>query len=162
MPILPAFRNYSFKNNVRWKSGRQGIISAGQKPRLEISSPPEFKGKPGYWSPEDLFLATVNVCLMQTFMEYALRTNLGVIAYTSDAEGVLERAEGRYRFTEFKLRPQLVVKASEDIPRAQRILDSAQGVCLISNSIRATVRVYPEFRVKGSKTRSNARAADAA
>ncbi len=162
MPIRPAFETYLFDSSVRWKTGRQGTISGARKPRLEVSSPPEFKGEPGFWSPEDLFLATVNVCLMQTFMEYALRTNLGVSAYASDAEGVLERAEGRYRFTEFRLRPQVVVKSSEDIPRAQRILDSAQGVCLISNSIRATVRVSPEFRVKDEKDPPKAEPVDVA
>ncbi len=54
------------------------------------------------------------------------------------------------------------MKSSEDIPRAQRLLDSAQGVWLISNSIRATVRVFPEFRVKDEKNPPKAERVDVA
>jgi organic hydroperoxide reductase OsmC/OhrA len=145
MTTKPSCKVFRFRNRVDWESGRHGAIHAADKPTIEISRPPQFNGQEGVWSPEDLFLATVNVCLMQTFMEYALRTNLGLISYESAAEGVLERAEGRYRFTEFHLQPVIVVKSEEDAGRAAKILDSAESACLISNSVRATVKVSPEF-----------------
>ncbi len=147
METKRTYKVFRFESNMRWKSGRHGVISLAGKPDLDISSPPEFGGKPGFWSPEDLFVATVNACLMQTFMAFALRTDLALLSYESAAEGVLERAEGRYRFTEFNIRPLLVLKSEKDVERARTILDSAEAVCLISESIRATVKVFPEFRV---------------
>jgi len=145
MTTKPSYKVFHFRNSVEWKSGRHGMIHAADKPTIEVSRPPQFNGQEGVWSPEDLFLATVNICLMQTFMEYALRTDLGLISYESAAEGVLERSEGRYRFTEFHLQPVILVKSEEDVGRAAKILNSAESACLISNSIRATVKVIPEF-----------------
>jgi peroxiredoxin-like protein len=138
---------FRFRNNTTWKSGRTGVISADGKPELAVASPAEFGGRPEYWSPEDLFAATVNVCLMQTFMAYAARSNINVVSYESEVEGVLERAEGRYRFTEFTVRPVLVLQTAADLERARTLLESAESSCLISESVRANVRLIPAFRV---------------
>src|SRR5881628_1776153 len=132
-----TYKVFRFRSNASWKTGRQGVLSASGKTDLATSSPPEFGGRPECWSPEDLFAATVNACLMQTFMAFALRSNLGLVSYESEIEGVLERAEGRYRFTEFTVRPLLMLRTTAD----------AESSCLISESIRANVKVVPEFRV---------------
>jgi len=142
-----TYKVFRFRSNASWKTGRQGVLSASGKTDLATSSPPEFGGRPECWSPEDLFAATVNACLMQTFMAFALRSNLGLVSYESEIEGVLERAEGRYRFTEFTVRPLLMLRTTADAERAQTIMDSAESSCLISESIRANVKVVPEFRV---------------
>jgi organic hydroperoxide reductase OsmC/OhrA len=60
---------------------------------------------------------------------------------------VLENVEGKYRFTEVILHPHVTVKSQEDIERAREVLDSAHKGCLVSNSITATVKVFPDFRV---------------
>jgi len=142
-----SHRVFRFRNSTTWKSGRTGVVSANGKPDLAVASPPEFGGRPEYWSPEDLFAATVNVCLMQTFMAFAARSNVAVVSYESEVEGVLERAEGRYRFTEFTVRPVLVLQTAADLERARTLLESAESSCLISESVRANVRLVPEFRV---------------
>jgi organic hydroperoxide reductase OsmC/OhrA len=142
-----TYRDFRFRNKVSWETGRQGVISGAGKPDLATSSPPEFGGSAECWSPEDLFAAAVNVCLMQTFMAFALRSNLGLASYESEVEGVLERAEGRYRFTELTLRPCLVLKTAADVERAQMIMESAESSCLITESIRAHVKVAPDYRV---------------
>ena len=147
METKRTYRVFRFRSNTTWKSGRMGVISASGKPDLATSSPPEFGGRPEYWSPEDLFVATVNACLMQTFAAYAVRSNLGLVSYESEIEGVLERAEGRYRFTEFTVRPVLVLRTAADVERARTLLESAESSCLISESVRANVRLIPEFRV---------------
>src|SRR5579863_2163971 len=147
METRRTHRVFRFRNNVTWKTGRAGVISASGKQDLATSSPPEFGGRAEYWSPEDLFAATVNVCLMQTFMAYAQRSNLGLVSYDSEVEGTLERAEGRYRFTEFTVRPVVVLQTAFDMERARRLMESAESSCLISESMRANVRLVPEFRV---------------
>ena len=147
METQRSYKVFRFRSKASWKTGRQGVISASGKPDLATSSPPEFGGRPEFWSPEDLFAATVNACLMQTFMAFALRSNLALVSYESEIEGVLERAEGRYRFTEFTVRPLLALRTAADAERAQTIMDSAESSCLISESIRANVKVIPEFRV---------------
>jgi organic hydroperoxide reductase OsmC/OhrA len=123
------------------------VVTSVGKPELEVSSPPEFKGEAGIWTPEDLFVASVNVCTLMTFVAYAQHKGLELVAYESAAEGVLENVEGKYRFTEVCLHPHVVVKTQTDIDRAREIMDSAHKGCLVSNSITTTVKVFPDFRV---------------
>ena len=142
-----TFKVFRYQNDLLWKSGRRGVVTAGDKPDLEVSSPPEFKGEAGIWTPEDLFVASVNVCVLMTFVAFAQRKELDFVSYESAAEGVLEFVDGKYRFTEIVLHPHLVLKSESDIGRAQQILDDAHKGCLVSNSITATVKVFPEVRI---------------
>lgn len=147
MQTRRTYRVFRFSSSLSWKTGRTGVISATGKPNLATSSPPEFGGRPEYWSPEDLFVATVNICLMQTFVALAQRTNLGLVSYESEIEGVLERAEGRYRFTEFTVRPLIALQTAPDVDRARALMETAESSCLISESVRANVRLIPDYRV---------------
>jgi organic hydroperoxide reductase OsmC/OhrA len=142
-----TYKVFRFESEVRWKSGRRGEICSSGKPSLEVSSPPEFKGEAGFWSPEDMFIASVNVCTLMTFVAYALHKGLEIVSYESDAEGVLENVEGKYRFTEVILHPHVVVKSPADVEAAREILDSAHKNCLITNSITTAVKTFPDIRV---------------
>ena len=62
-------------------------------------------------------------------------------------KGKLEFVEGKYRFTEVKLYPQIAVKSEADLERAKQILESAHANCFISNSISSAVTLSPEIRV---------------
>jgi organic hydroperoxide reductase OsmC/OhrA len=123
------------------------VVSSAGKPDIEVSSPPEFRGEAGFWTPEDMFVASVNLCTLMTFLAYAQHKGLELVGYESAAEGVLENVEGKYRFTEVVLHPHVTVRSQEDIARARDILDSAHKGCLVSNSTTAAVKVLPDFRV---------------
>jgi len=147
MEVKKAYKVFRFESEVRWKSGRRGLICSSGKPEVEVSSPPEFKGEAGIWTPEDMFVASVNVCTLMTFAAFAENKGLAVAAYESDAEGVLEFQEGSYRFTEIILHPHIVVKSQDDVDKAREIIESAHRKCLITNSITAQVKVFPDIRV---------------
>src|SRR2546425_3642932 len=66
-----AFKSFRYKNALVWKSARRGMVSALGKPSLEVGSPPEFRGEPGIWTPEDLLVGALNSCLMLTFLALA-------------------------------------------------------------------------------------------
>ena len=55
--------------------------------------------------------------------------------------------EGKYRFTEVKLYPQVAVKSPADVERTKEILESAHANCFVSNSISSAVTLSPEIRV---------------
>lgn len=58
-----------YKTNLRWESNRRGVLSAPGLPDLAVATPPEFPGgHPGIWSPEHLFVASAEVCVMTTFL----------------------------------------------------------------------------------------------
>jgi len=146
MEVKKAYKVFRYGSEVRWRASRRGSVCASGKPELEISSPPEFKGDPGFWTPEDLFVASVNACIMMTFLAYAQHKGLELAEYESEAEGVLENVEGKYRFTEITVRPHVVVKSGEAVSLAREIMDSAHRNCLVTNSTTAEVKIFPEVR----------------
>ena len=52
-----------------WSSARRGMLSAAGKADIIVGSPPEFKGEPGNWSPEELLVGYT--CIMLTFLTLA-------------------------------------------------------------------------------------------
>ena len=147
MEAKKAFKVFHYRSEAHWKSGRSGVVSAAGRPDLEVSSPPEFKGEAGKWTPEDMFVASVNLCVLLTFATYAQNKGLDLTSYESAAEGILEFVEGKYRFTQVILRPRILVRSQDSLERTRQILESAHRDCLVSNSVTATVQVVPDIRV---------------
>ncbi len=145
-----VYRTFQFENDVRWKSGRRGLLSAPEHATVEIGSPPAFKGDPDVWCPEDLLIAGLNSCLMLTFLTMAHRQNLRVIAYESNARGIVERSGGKYRVTKVRVRPVVSFADSVDPAVVEQVVQQTAASCIITNSVSATVEFVPEFRYASS------------
>jgi len=130
---------YLYQTSVRWTEQRKGTISCAGKPDVQVATPPEFKGHENIWSPEDLFVASANVCLMTTFLAVAERAGLAFSSYESTAEGRLEIVEGKFQFTAITIRPSIILKPGGDPARAKELIEKAEHNCLISNSMKAKV-----------------------
>ena len=141
-------RSFHYQSRMAWDVGRIGNASVDGKPVLRVSSPPEFKGDPACWSPEDMLVAAADACLLMTFLAYAQREELELVCYESDADGTLEFADGRYRFTEVTLHPRLSFRTEEDAEIAQVVLEQAHRDCIITNSVTAAVNLEPEISVE--------------
>lgn len=137
---------YLYQTGVKWTEQRKGVISCAGKPDVEVATPPEFKGHEGIWSPEDLFVASANVCLMTTFLAVAERAGLAFSAYESTVEGRLELVEGKLQFTAITIRPTITLKSAGDATKAKELIEKAEHNCLISNSMKATVTLDPTIR----------------
>jgi peroxiredoxin-like protein len=118
-------------------------MSCDGKPNVEVATPPEFKGHEGIWSPEDLFVASANICLMTTFLAVAERAGLAFTSYESSAEGRLELVEGKFEFTSITIKPTITLESDADVAKAKELIEKAEAHCLISNSMKATVTVEP-------------------
>jgi peroxiredoxin-like protein len=137
---------YMYQTAVKWTEQRKGVMSCVGKPEVQVATPPEFKGHEGIWSPEDLFVASANVCLMTTFLAMAERAGLAFSSYESTAEGRLELVEGKFQFTTITIRPSITLKAGGDVVQAKELIEKAERNCLISNSMKATMRLEPVIR----------------
>ncbi len=147
MESKTTYKVFRFENEVCWKSGLHGTSCAPGKPDLEISNPPEFKGEGNAWSAEEMFVGSVNACTFMTFLAYARHKSLPLVSYESDADGVLDHTEGKWRFTEITLRPHIRVKSKEDIEAARTIIEDAHADCFITHSLSLPVKIFPEIRV---------------
>jgi peroxiredoxin-like protein len=136
---------YFYSTEVEWTGQRGGDLRSPVLPNLHVDSPPEFKGHDGAWTPEHLFVASVNSCFMTTFLAIAENSKLEFTSFKADARGKLEKLEGQgWVMTEITLHPQLVVSHARDAERASRILQKAERGCLISNSVKSQIRMEPE------------------
>ena len=134
---------YTYRTSLKWTERKMGTLSSAGKPDLQTATPPEFKGHEGIWSPEDLFVASVNVCVMSTFLAFAERAGLAFMSYESDAEGRVELVDGKLQVTSVTLTPRVTVKSSGDVDKAKELLTKAESNCLISNSVKTHVTMHP-------------------
>lgn len=137
---------YLYYTAVKWTDQRKGMISCAGKPDVAVATPPEFKGHDGIWSPEDLFVASANICLMTTFLSVAERAGLVFTSYESAAEGRLELVDGKFQFTAIILKPVITLPPGGDAIKAKELIEKAEANCLISNSMKAKVSLELAIR----------------
>ena len=142
-------KTFTFRTSTTWTGALSGMLSAGSKPDLRISVPPEFKGEEGVWSSEEMFVASVETCHMTTFLAYAEKESIPIRAYRSHANGVLEYIDGDYRFTRIVIFPTIAIPPSVEEGRVHALLREAQKHCLVANSIASIVEVNPTIMTQG-------------
>lgn len=142
---------YLYRSSAIWTMKRRGIVSAEDVPRtINFSAPPEFQGEPGLWTPEHLLVASVATCFLATFRALAENSKLPVVRLEVDAEGLLEKEAGGFRFTQVVVRPRLAIAEPADQERAQRLLEKAERACLISRSLSSHIDLQATVEVAAS------------
>jgi organic hydroperoxide reductase OsmC/OhrA len=137
---------FYYETEVEWKKEKEGQIKGLTLPALGVGAPPEFKGREGQWTPEHLFVASINTCFMLTFLAIAENSKLPLVSFSSTAKGKLEKVPGAaYQITEVVIKPGIVIASVEDLGQIAGLLEKAKANCLISNSIKSTVKVEPEI-----------------
>ena len=141
---------HSYTVNLSWEHDRKGIMSSPELPtKIEVATPPEFdKGMPNIWSPEHLFTASVVSCFMTTFLAIAEYSKLDFIHFKCDAEGILEKIDGKYLMTKIILKPELTIAELDKMERAERILEKSEAACLISNSIKSEIELKSVINIE--------------
>ncbi|MBA4250751.1 MAG: osmotically inducible protein OsmC [Chlorobiaceae bacterium] len=135
-----------YNTTVTWKEGRVGEISEPTLPTISVATPPQFpKGVPNIWSPEHLFVAAANVCLMTTFLSISEFSKLNFISYEADAIGKLEKIENKFIISEIEITAKVKVTKEEDVEKADRLLHKSEANCLISNSMKTKVHLKTEI-----------------
>jgi len=145
-------KQFIYKNELKWTIEKKGLLTSEGKPTLEVACPPDFGGHYGIWSPEDLLVASVNICIMTTFLYYAGKWKLKLLSYQSYAEGTVEIVEKKLLFSTIEVRPKILVTSDEDIKEAERVLRFSERNCLVSNSIKSKVILNPEIKVNSQKS----------
>jgi organic hydroperoxide reductase OsmC/OhrA len=114
------------------------MLYAAAAPPIAGGAPPEFDGRDTWWSPEQLLLSSLSLCLMTTFEAIAAKARLRMLRYTCRAEATLDRTDAGLGFTAFGLHVEVEV-APEDAERVPRLLASAKKHCLVANALRTPV-----------------------
>jgi peroxiredoxin-like protein len=141
-----------YEVKLNWESDRKGLMSSPVlNAHIEVATPPEFpKGIPGIWSPEHLLVAAVNSCLMTTFLAIAENSAFNFISFTSNANGKLEKVDGKYMISEIVLSPVLTIKNDAEKEKAMKLLQKSEAACLISNSVRSKIVFNPTINTQNN------------
>jgi organic hydroperoxide reductase OsmC/OhrA len=147
-----AYKSFHYKARTAWGSARRGMLSAVGKPNIVVGSPPEFKGEPDNWAPEELLVGSLNTCMMLTFLTLARARGLTPVGYEGEAEGLLENVAGKYQITRVTVRPRVTLRSDAELEPARKTMDSVEAHCFIASSIKARVTLTPEFVVASPPT----------
>lgn len=142
---MAADKSYYYGTEVEWKNDKILKITGEKLPAIDSGPPPEFNGREGVWSPEHLFVASLNSCYTLTLLAILEFSKIPVLSLSSAAEGKLEKVEGgRRQITEIVVKPRLVIASSSDLVRIPRILEKAKENCFVSNSVTSAIKIEPE------------------
>ena len=142
-------KQHHYEVTIDWISERKGTMhSPVLNQSVEVATPPEFPGgMEGIWSPEHLFVASVNSCLMTTFLAIAENSRLDFASFSSNAVGTLENVNDTFMISEITLNPVVAITDESAMDRTKRILEKAEAACLISNSIKTKINFNPSVEL---------------
>ncbi len=138
---------YKYHTNISWLKEHEGKLTANPKHTIQVGCPPEFGGKPEYWSPEELFVAAVELCIMTTFIDLCKRHHCNIISYRSKAEGLLHIFKGEFRFSQITIWPVVIATSPEDLEKATKFIKKAEEECVVSRSIKTDVSIEPKLEI---------------
>jgi len=117
--------------------GAVGVTAAGL-PAIETAPPLEFDGPGGLWSPETLLVAAIADCFILTFRGVARAARFEWVNLKAHVEGELDRKSGITQFVGYMTRVTLTVAAAADHAKARELLERAEKLCLVANSLSGT------------------------
>jgi organic hydroperoxide reductase OsmC/OhrA len=143
----------TYEVNLKWTGKRKGVLSSPALPySIEVATPPDFpKGMEGIWSPEHLFVASINSCLMSTFLNIAENSKLEFASFECNSVCQVDLDDdNKYVMTEITLKPKVVVHFSKKPERAKHILEMSEKACFILSAIKTPILFEPEIIVEHS------------
>jgi len=137
---------HAYQVNLNWKEGRKGLLqSPDLNTSIEVVTPPEFtKGIAGIWSPEHLFIASVNSCFMTTFLAVAEYSKFEFKNLAISANGILEKVDEKFKISEITLKVDLTIEDISDKEKALKLIEKSEKACLITNSVKTIIKLESE------------------
>ena len=133
-----------FATDLHWSGDKTGIVSSHSLKSFSVSTPPEFGGPDGEWSPEHLFLSSITSCFMSTYLVFVNKMKIDNTGFECTATGQVEIVDGKYKFTYIHVYPKAFVGNDADVEKAKLAMEKAKKYCLISNSVNAEIIQHSE------------------
>jgi peroxiredoxin-like protein len=140
---------HHYTTTVTWEKDRIGNLASPTLPDITVATPPEFnKGVPNIWSPEHLFVASANICLMTTFLAIAENSKFEFKSFKSEATGKLENVDGILMISNIELKPVIEIADENKKEKAIRLIEKSEKHCLISNSMKSKIILSPTIIIE--------------
>ncbi|HTT05010.1 MAG TPA: OsmC family protein [Steroidobacteraceae bacterium] len=139
----PFPHHYSVAVTVR--PGTAAKLRTAELAAIESAPPKAFGGSGERWSPEELFAAAVADCIVLNFQGIAANSKFAWTGLDATTNAVLDRVEGKMRFTRFDTHVSLVIPAGADPARARLLLEKAEASCPLSNTLNCEKHLTMEI-----------------
>ncbi|HMJ45913.1 MAG TPA: OsmC family protein [Ferruginibacter sp.] len=122
---------------------RSHNISVENKPVIECSSDPAFRGDPVKHNPEEMLVASISSCHMLWFLHLCADNGIIVLKYIDNAIGTMLEDSVGGRFTEVVLHPVVTISDPSKIELTNSLHRPANKKCFIANSCNFPIRHQP-------------------
>ena len=152
-----AKKTHAYRTSLRWSAcdgegtvnyrsySRNFTLSSGDKPPIEGSSDPSFRGDASHYNPEELLVASLSSCHMLWYLHLCSVNGVVVTEYRDDASGEMrENDDGSGEFARVVLRPAVTLREGSDQAKARELHHQAHAMCFIARSVNFPVEVEPE------------------
>ncbi|KMQ69140.1 peroxiredoxin [Chryseobacterium sp. FH2] len=154
-------KEHHYKTTIQWTGNkgtgtsnyrnyeRNHTISVENKPIIEASSDPAFRGDKTKYNPEEMLLSSLSSCHMLWYLHFCAEAGVIVTDYVDNATGtMIETKNGSGHFSEVILNPLITVSEISMIEKAKELHHKANEFCFIANSVNFPVKHIPVVLVK--------------
>jgi peroxiredoxin-like protein len=139
-------KQFFFEVKLNWLADTRGTLTAKDATgTIHVATPPEFGGEGKPWSPEHLFLSSINSCFMTTYLAFAKKLRFKISNFECTAIGQIEIVDGKYKFTNINLYPKIYIANEALREKANLALEKTHHSCLITNSVNAGIFYHSEI-----------------
>lgn len=120
-------------------------LTAEPRQPIAVGAPPQFGGTNEVWSPEELLVGAVLLCLKTTFDAFARKAELAIHSWMGKGTGVLDNGPAGAIFTSIRIELDIETDSGAE-SRVRDLLRSVERACIISRAIEAPVEVVASVR----------------
>lgn len=136
-----------FKQKAIWRGGKAGEVVSPGMPTI-LTDGQIQSGSIRHHTPEDLLVAAVTTCFMNSFITFIEKMQIEVKSFEVEGQGLLEKVDRSFEITRVTLRSMVMI-GSEDIRgKVERALELGAKYCFVANSLKASFEHQDEIIVK--------------
>ena len=136
-----------YETKVIWSEERLGELYANEA-KIKCSPPLNFRGYNNTMTPEHAFVGSAEMCICMTFLTMVEKAGVDLSSYESEAEGLLDKVDGKLKFTKVIIRPRIKVKDEGDIVKVKEAMKKAEFYALVTNSMSTEVIIEADIGIE--------------
>jgi len=128
-----------FRNTVSKQEEKPAKTTMSGISETEVGPPPMYGGDQQALNPEEMFVAVINSCIMLVFYHFVKKFKIGVLSYSSKAQGKVEKTKNGLRFTSVEVKAEVLLNGNNQAKKIEEIAQLAEKYCLVSDSVACPV-----------------------
>ncbi|MFW9800497.1 MAG: OsmC family protein [Candidatus Thorarchaeota archaeon] len=134
--------------NVLWDHKEGGKVQIHGSQSIKVSRPKGEEGTPDLYTPEHLFVASVTVCFMNSFIYFTRKMHIEFQSFECMGSGTLEQIGKSFEITRIEIKSKLVIDSEKLRPKFERALYLGAKYCFVGNSMKSSIAHENEIVVE--------------